>query len=216
MGNPLRAKNFLYPFVATMFLLFPAGCFYTLSVEPPSPLEIDPKEYQPTALFPIPPPPDHAQGSAIVYSLIRDSMEKKGYVLVQKAAVSAMLAEMKVTPLLLLSDPESLGEIGEGLKAKLLVIGTIPLYKIRKASWGAQTTQVLDREGFDYMALPTYFWGSFEMRLVLRMFEAKNGALVWAAEGRVRGLGASAENYAQKLVDRLLTGLPEIPPGKVE
>jgi hypothetical protein len=48
------------------------------------------------------------------------------------------------------------------------------------------------------------------------MFEAKNGALVWAAEGKVRGLGASAENYANKLVDRLLKGLPEIPPERIE
>jgi hypothetical protein len=212
MVRCLRAKNFIFPLGATVLLLLSAGCLYHLTVKLPSPPEIDIKELQRVVLFPIPPSPHSADGNTAVYSLLRDSLEKKGYVLAEKAEVSAMLEEMKITPFLLLSDPDSLRDIGLRLRANLLIIGTIPLYKIREGSWGAQTTQVWGREGFDYLALPTYFWGRFEMRLVLRMFEAKNGDLVWTAEGNIHGLGASAENYAKKLVDRLLKGLPQVPP----
>ena len=211
MRNRIRGTNlFLPPLVFLLFLL-PGGCFYDLNLEAPSVLNVNPNEYQPVVFFPIPDASGHPESGADLYSFIRGSLKEKGYVLVKEEAVAEVLEEMKLTTLLLLSDPDALVEIGERLEAKLLIIGTIPEYKVQKSYWGAETFQVWDRDSGDYLSLPTYHRGASQIRLILRFFESETGSLVWVAEGGIRAPSASPEEYAKKLAERLLRDLPSIP-----
>ncbi len=214
MRMVLRNRKFLFPVLVSMLLLLPAGCFYRLKLETPSSPNIDPNEYQPVALFPIPAASNHPESGADLYSFIRESLEKKGYVLVKQEAVSEILEEMKLTSPLLLSDPDSLVKIGERLKVKLLIIGTISEYKVQKSYWDAQTIQGWNEKEHDSLSLPTYHWGSSQIRLILRMFESKTGSLVWVTEGSIRVSGNSVKVYGQKLAERLLKDLPPVPPPK--
>lgn len=202
---------FIY-FISAILLALP-GCFSRLNVAPPYSMKIDPREYQPVVLLPILSAPDHPESGAALFSFIRDRLEGKGYILVKEADVSAALEELRLTPLLLLSDPARLIEMGQRLKAKLLVIGTIPEYKVQKSQWGPYTYQVWDQP-FEYATLPTYYHGTCQIKMILRMFESEKGELVWAAEGNIRAFSASGELYAQKLAERLLQGLPSasLPP----
>jgi hypothetical protein len=149
-----------------------------------------------------------------VSSFIRESLEKKGYVLVEQDAVSEILEEMKLTPRFLLSDPDSLLKIGDRLKAKLLIIGTLAEYKVQKAYWDAQTMRGWNQEEYESLSLPTYHWGSSQIRLILRMFESETGILVWVNEGTIRVSGNSTKLYGEKLAERLLKDLPPVLPLK--
>ena len=214
MRKPIRNRKFFFPVLVSMLFLFPAGCFYRLNVEPLPSLNIDPKDYQPVVLFPIPDAPGHPESGTDVSSFIRESLEKKGYVLVEQDAVSEILEEMNLTPRFLLSDPDSLLKIGDRLKAKLLIIGTLAEYKVRKAYWDAQTMRGWNQEGYESLSLPTYHWGSSQIRLILRMFESETGALVWVTEGSIRVSGNSTKLYGEKLAERLLKDLPPVLPLK--
>ena len=103
-------------------------------------------------------------------------------------------------------------KIGERLKAKLLIIATLPEFKVQKSYWGSLTFQVWDREGLDSMSLPTYHGGSSQIRMILRMFESEKGDLVWVAEGSIRAISDSADSYGEKLTERLLKDLPSVSP----
>jgi hypothetical protein len=212
LRKPIRNRKFFFPVLVSLLFLFPAGCFYRLNVEPLSPLNIDPLDYQPVVLFPIPDAPGHPESGTDVSSFIRESLEKKGYVLVEQDAISEILEEMKLNPGFLLSDPDSLLKIGDRLKAKLLIIGTLAEYKVQKAYWDAQTIRGWNQE--ETLSLPTYHWGSSQIRLILRMFEAKTGTLVWVTEGSIRVSGNSTKLYGEKLAEHLLKDLPPVPPPK--
>lgn len=214
MRKPIRNRKFFFPVLVSMLLFLPAGCFYHLNVEPLSSLNINPKDYQPVVLFPIPDASGHPESGADLSSFIGESLEQKGYVLVKQDAVSEILEEMKLTPALLLSDPDSLVKIGERLKAKLLIIGTIAEYKVRKAYWDAQTMRGWNREEYESLSLPTYHWGTSQIRLILRIFESETGALVWVTEGSIRVSGTSTKRYGENLAERLLKDLPPVPPLK--
>lgn len=211
MRKPIGNRNFFFPVLVSMLFFFPAGCYYHVKVEPLPPLNIDPKDYQPVILFPISDVPGQPESGTDLSSFIRESLEKKGYILVQQDAVSEVLEEMKLTPLLLLSDLDSLVKIGERLKAKLLVIGILAEYKVQKAYWDAQPIRGWNQEEYESLSLPTYHWGSSQIRLILRMFGSETGALVWMAEGSIRVSGNSTKLYGETLADRLLKDLPPIP-----
>jgi hypothetical protein len=147
-----------------------------------------------------------------LYPLLRDSLEKKGYNLVSEAEVASVLDEMKLASPLLLSDLDSLKKVAERLKAKLLMIATLPEYKVQKSRLGSQPVQMWDGETFTEQMLPTYFGGSSQIRLILRMFESEKGELVWMSEGTIHASRDSAETYARKLAERLLRGLPSLTP----
>jgi hypothetical protein len=200
--------------LVSLFLFLPAGCFYRLDVEPPFSLNINPKDYRPVVLFPIADASGQPESGADLSSFIRESLEKKGYVLVKQDAVSEILEEMKLTPALLLSDPDSLVKIGERLKAKLLIIGTFAEYKVQKAYWDAQTMRGWNREEYESLSLPTYHWGTSQIRLILRIFESETGAPVWVTEGSIRVSGNSTKLYGENLAERLLKDLPPVPPLK--
>jgi hypothetical protein len=214
LRKPIRNRNFFFPVLVSLFLFLPAGCFYRLDVEPPSSPNINPKDYQPVVLFPIPDASGQPESGADLSSFIRESLEKKGYVLVKQDAVSEILEEMKLTPALLLSDPDSLVKIGERLKAKLLIIGTFAEYKVQKAYWDAQTMRGWNREEYESLSLPTYHWGTSQIRLILRIFESETGAPVWVTEGSIRVSGNSTKLYGENLAERLLKDLPPVPPLK--
>ena len=210
MRKPIRNRKFFFPVLVSMLFLFPTGCFYRLNVEPLPALNIDPKDYQPVVLFPIPDAPGHPASGTDVSSFIRQSLEKKGYVLVEQDAVSEILEEMNLSPRFLLSDADSLLKIGDRLKAKLLIIGTLAEYKVHKAYWDAQTMRGWNREEYESLSLPTYHWGSSQIRLILRMFESETGALVWVTEGSIHVSGNSTKLYGEKLAERLLKDLPPV------
>ena len=207
MENRFGGRNVLYFVLLSVTLLFLPGCFSRLNVGTPYSLKIDPKEYQPVVLLPILSAPDQPESGSALYSFIRDNLEGKGYILAKEPEVSAALEELRLTPLLLLSDSAGLIKLGQRLKAKLLFIGTIPEYKVQKSYWGASSFQVWDQP-FEYATLPTYHLGTCQIKVFLRMFEAEKGELVWGAEGTIRASSASGEVYARKLAERLLEELP--------
>jgi hypothetical protein len=90
---------------------------------------------------------------------------------VKEAEVSEALEEMKLNPLLLLSDRDSRIKIGERLKAKLLMFGTLPEYKVQKSHLGSQSIEAFGGDSYTALLLPTYFRGSSQIRLILRIFE---------------------------------------------
>lgn len=212
MRKRAMRKSCGLPALAPALFLLLSGCFYHVNLQSPFPLKIDPRQHQPMALLPVPSPPDAPQYGAKLTAHIRESLEEKGYILVSGEEVADALEEMKLTPLLLLSTPEPRPQVAERLKAGLLIIGTIPEYIVKKPYWGAQTFSVWNREEADSMSLPTYFQGSSQIRLILRMFESKDGSLVWMAEGTIRGSGGSAGSYGSKLAERLLEDLPPVSP----
>jgi hypothetical protein len=199
------------------FLIFGSswGCLYRVTLEPIISLKIDPKEYQPVALLPVQAAAGQPDSGSSLYPLIRDSLKKKGYSLVEEAEVSQAIEEMKMNPQLLISDQDSRVKLGERLKAKLLMIGTLPAYRVQKSHLGSESFETWRSETFSFseILLPSFFRGSSEIRLILRLFESKKGELVWMSEGTIRASSDSARTYERKLADRMLESLsPASPP----
>ena len=210
MRNLLGLQKYSVPILAAIFLSLQGACFYRVNLEPPVSPKVDPAKYQPLALLPVQDASGHPASGSDLYPIIRDSLEKKGYSLVKEAEVVRTLEEMKLTSLLLLSDLDSLKKVAERLKARLLMIATLPEYRVQKSRLGSQSLQVWDGETFTDQMLPTYFGGSSQVRLILRMFESEKGELVWMSEGTIRASRDSAETYARKLAERLLMSLPPV------
>lgn len=210
MRNLLRLQKYSVPILAAIFLSLQGACFYRVNLEPPVSPKVDPAKYQPLALLPVQDASGHPASGSDLYPIIRDSLEKKGYSLVKEAEVVRTLEEMKLTSLLLLSDLDSLKKVAERLKARLLMIATLPEYRVQKSRLGSQSLQVWDGETFTDQMLPTYFGGSSQVRLILRMFESEKGELVWMSEGTIHASRDSAETYARKLAERLLMSLPPV------
>ena len=204
------------PQLLLILILFisPWGCFSRVTLETAVSLKIDPREYQPVALLPLHAASGPADPGAELYPFLRDSLEKKGYNLVKEEEVLVALEEMKLNPALLVSEQDSRIKICERLKARLLMIGILPVYKIQKSYLGSQSSEVFDGDSFSDRLLPTYFRGSSQVHLVLRIFEAQKGELVWSSKGTIRASSDSAGTYSRKLADRLLQSLPPVSPPK--
>ncbi|MBP1724291.1 MAG: hypothetical protein H6Q44_1996 [Deltaproteobacteria bacterium] len=212
MRNLSGLQEYLVPILAAAFFSLSGACLYRVNLEPPVSPKVDPAKYQPLALLPIQDASGHPASGMDLYPILRDSLEKKGYNLVSEAEVASVLDEMKLASPLLLSDLDSLKKVAERLKAKLLMIATLPEYKVQKSRLGSQPVQMWDGETFTEQMLPTYFGGSSQIRLILRMFESEKGELVWMSEGTIHASRDSAETYARKLAERLLRGLPSLTP----
>ncbi len=196
------------------FLLFGSSwaCFYRVTLGPPVSLKIDPKEYQPVALVPVQAAPGRPNSGAALYPFLQESLQEKGYRLVEEAAVLLALEEMELNSQLLISDQNSRVNFAERVKAKLLMIGTLPELRVQKSQIGSQATETYHPDSFSEVLLPAYFRGSSEIRLILRLFESKKGDQVWMSEGTIRASSDSAETYERKLADRLMQSLPPVPP----
>ena len=212
MRNLLGLQEYLLPILAAAFFSLSGACLYRVNLEPPVSPKVDPAKYQPLALLPIQDASGHPASGMDLYPILRDTLEKKGYNLVSEAEVASVLDEMKLASPLLLSDLDSLKKVAERLKAKLLMIATLPEYKVQKSRLGSQPVQMWDGETFTEQMLPTYFGGSSQIRLILRMSESEKGELVWMSEGTIHASRDSAETYARKLAERLLRGLPSLTP----
>ena len=212
MRNLSGLQEYLVPILAAAFFSLSGACLYRVNLEPPVSPKVDPAKYQPLALLPIQDASGHPASGMDLYPLLRDSLEKKGYNLVSEAEVASVLDEMKLASPLLLSDLDSLKKVAERLKAKLLMIATLPEYKVQKSRLGSQPVQMWDGETFTERMLPTYFGGSSQIRLILRMFESEKGELVWMSEGTIHASRDSPETYVRKLAERLLRGLPSLTP----
>jgi hypothetical protein len=215
-SKPLKNTGRLKPFLLLLltFLLFGSSwaCISRITLEPVVSLKIDPKEYQPVALLPVQPATGQPDSGSSLYPFIRDSLQNKGYTLVDEAVVTLALEEMDLTTQLLISNPDSRMKFGERLKAKLMMIGTLPEYRVQKSRWGTESTETWNSDSFSEVLLPAYFRGSSEIRLILRLFESKKGDLVWKSEGLIRVPSDSAESYDRKLAERLLENLPPASP----
>ncbi len=212
MRNLPRLQKYSAPILGAIFLGLLGACLYRVNLEPPVSLKVDPAKYQPLALLPIQDASGHPASGSDLYPIIRDSLEKKGYNLVSELEVVNTLDEMELTSPILLSDIDSLKKVSERLKARLLMIATLPEYKVQKSRLGSQSVQMWDGESFTDQMLPTYFEGSSQVRLILRMFESEKGELVWMSEGTIQASRDSAEAYARKLAERLLKNLPPVSP----
>ncbi len=212
MRNLLRLQKYSFLTLAAVCLSLLGACFYRVNLEPPVSPKVDPAKYQPLALLPIQDASGHPASGSNLYPILLDSLEKKGYSLVSQSEVASILEEMNLTPLLLLSDPDSLKKVAERLKARLLMIATLPEYREIKSRLGSQSLQMWDGQSFVEQTLPTYFGGSSQVRLILRMFESEKGELVWMSEGTIRASSDAIETYARKLAERLLMGLPPVHP----
>jgi len=208
----LRLQKYSVPILAAIFLSLLGACLYRVNLEPPVSPKVDLAEYQPLALLPIQDASGHPGSGSNLYPIIRDSLEKKGYTLVEEIKVVSALEDMKLTSLHLLSDRDSLKKVAERLKAGLLMIATLPEYKVQKSRMGSQSAQVWDGDSFIDQVLPTYFGGSSQVRLILRMFESEKGELVWMSGGTIHASRDSADAYGRKLAERLLMSLPPVSP----
>jgi len=130
---------------------------------------------------------------------------------VKDAEVLEALEKMKLNPVLLVSERDSRIKICERLKARLLMIGILPEYRVQKSYLGSQSFEAFDGKSFSDRLLPTYFRGSSQVHLVLRIFEAQKGELVWLSKGTIRASSDSAGTYSRELADRLLQSLPPVP-----
>jgi hypothetical protein len=164
------------------------------------------------ALLPVQDAPGHPGSGSNLYPIIRDSLEKKGYRLVGEVKVVSTLEEMKLTSPLLLSDRDTLKKVAERLQARLIMIASLPEYRVQKSRMGSQSVQAWDGESFTDQVLPTYFGGSSQVRLILRMFESEKGELVWMSGGTIHASSDSADAYERKLAERLLMSLPPVSP----
>jgi hypothetical protein len=216
LRNLLRLQKYTVPTLGVIFLCLSEACLYRVNLEPPVSLKVDPAKYQPLALLPIQDASGHPASGSDLYPIIRDSLEKKGYSLVSELEVVNTLAEMKLTSPILLSDRDALKKVSERLKARLLMIATLPEYKVQKSRMGSQSVQVWNGDSFTDQVLPTYFEGSSQVRLILRMFESEKGELVWMSEGTIRASRDSAKAYGRKLAERLLINLPPVSPSSTK
>jgi hypothetical protein len=216
LRNRLGLQKYSIPILGAVCLSLMGGCLYRVNLEPPAPPKLDPANHQPLALLPVQDASGQLASGSNLYPIIRDSLEKKGYNLVKEAEVVRTLEEMKLTSLLLLSDRDSLIKVGERLKAKLLMIATLPEYSVQKSRLGSQSVQMWDGQSFTDRMLPTYFGGSSKVRLILRMFESQKGELVWMSEGTIQASRDSAAAYSRKLAERLLKNLPPVSPSSTK
>jgi len=206
-------RKVLFPSLGVLILFLSlAGCFYNLNVDKSFSREVNFQNFQPVALLPIPDAAGYPQSGSDLNSFIYAFLAAKGYTLIPPGEVSAVLQKFGFTPPILLADQPSLIKTNERLKAKLLLAGTLLQYSLQKPYVRSESFQVWEGGRYEYRALPTYHQGTCQIRLVLRVLEMEKGAVLWMAEGEIRGPSQAAKNLGEKLVQRLLAGLPSLPP----
>ena len=188
------------------------GCLYNLNVDKSFSREVNFKASQPVAILPIQDASGYPQSGSDLNSFIYTFLAAKGYNLIPPGEISAVLQEFGLTPPNLIANPSSLIKTNERLKAKLLITGTLLEYSLQKPYVRSESFQVWEGGRYEYRALPTYHQGTCQIRLMLRVLELEKGSVLWMAEGKIRGPSQAANNLGKRLVERLLDGLPSLPP----
>ena len=213
LTRPWR-RFFLFLF-SPLVMISLAGCFYNLNLDRSSPLEVNLKDYQPIAFLPIQEAPGFPESGSNLNDSIQARLAAKGIAFLNQEDVSPAIEELGLIPHTsqkLLAQSTSLRKLGERLKVKLILAGTLLDYHLQKSYVRSTAFQVWDGAMYDYRSLPTYYQGTCQIRLKLMLFDPEKGSVVWMAEGTVRGPSRSAESLGKKLVDRLLSDLPSLPP----
>lgn len=196
-------------FLLSILILF-SSCAYRLRIDRSTPLQTSLEEFQPIALLPIPEALGYPGVAADVDSFIRLSLLGRGYRVIDSSAVLRILESMEISVEKILSDPAALLRFKEDSGAKLLIIGNFLDYRIRRPHLGEKTYKVWDGVTYEYHSLPTYYGGTFQARLKLRLMNPENGYVLWTAEGSSEGPSISARRLTEKLVSALLDELPPL------
>jgi hypothetical protein len=207
-----RRKAFFLSLGVLICYLSLVGCFYNLDVDKSSFRKVNFQDFQPVAILPIQDASGYPQSGSDLNSFIYNFLAAKGYNLIAPGEVSSVFEEFGLTPQILLSSQSSLIKTNERLKAKLLITGTLLEYSLQKPYVRSESFQVWDGGRYEYRALPTYYQGTCQIKLMLRVLELERGSVLWMAEGRIRGPSLSAKNLGKRLVERLLNELPSLPP----
>jgi hypothetical protein len=186
--------------VALTIALISGGCFHNLSVETVFPLNADLIDFQPIAILPIQDAPGYPESGSNLYVFAQDLLGKKGYILTNPAIVVQSMEKLDLTHPKLLSDPSSSIKANRHMQAKLMMIGTIVEYRLEKSSLRSGAVQVWNGATYEYLALPTYYQGTCNLKIRLSMLNPEKGSLVWMAEGRVSGPSSSVKALGQKLI----------------
>ena len=163
-------------------------------------------------LLPIQDASGYPQSGSDLHSFIYNFLTAKGYNLVPPKEVATFLREFSLLPSNLIADPSSLIKTNEHLKAKLLLTGTLLQYSLQKPYVRSESFLVWEGGRYDYRTLPTYYPGTCQIKLMLRLLEVEKGSVLWLAEGKILGPSQAANNLGKRLVERLLAGLPSLLP----
>ncbi len=210
MGHRSMSRSF-YPYVLFLLIFFlSSSCAHKVRLDRSTPLQVAADDFQPIALLPLPEASGYPESGTDADSFIALSFATKGYRVIDSLAVSKILGHLGLSSEKIFSDPSGLRRFKEESGAKLLLIGNFLDYRIRKAHLGEKTYQVWDGVTYEYQSLPTYYKGTFQARLKLRLMNPENGHVVWTAEGSAEGSSLSAKTLIQKLIHELLEELPSL------
>jgi hypothetical protein len=201
---------FLRFFLILCFPLVFTGCFYNFQVEKSPPPKVDLKDYQPIAIFPVQNAPGYPESGANLSLWISALLSQKGYILIGSQEVSQTLEKLGLSTRQASMDPASLDRVNESLQAKLFLLPTILDYRLQKSSVGSKTFQQWDGATYETGALPTFYQGTFQLRVLLKLLDPRNGSVIWTIEGKVQGPSSAAESLGKNLVERLLEEIPVI------
>jgi hypothetical protein len=201
----------VYPLVLFILVFcLTSSCTPKVRLDRSMPLQIAVEDFQPLAFFPIPEAPAYPESGTDADSFIALSFTNKGYRVIDAVAVSKILNQLELSSEEIFSDPSGLRRFKEESGAKLLLIGNFLDYRIRKGHLGEKTYQVWDGVTYEYQSLPTYYKGTFQARLKLRLMNPENGHVVWTAEGSAEGSNFSAKTLIQELIQELLGDFPSL------
>ncbi|HSR12684.1 MAG TPA: hypothetical protein VLS90_14675 [Thermodesulfobacteriota bacterium] len=209
-GRARGSKFFSLPWLSLLLVLTPA-C-HQVAVDSLRQPGLHPRDLQPLALLPAPDPPGAPGLGSKLDDVLEDALSKKGYALVDGEVVTGALREMGVSPQQLISSRESLADFSRRVGARLLMIAAVPEFRMQKSYWGSQNVPPAEGGGSDKtqesLFLPTYFFGRSQITILLRMFEAETGNLVWMAEGKLQTYRARPQASAGRILENLLNEIP--------
>ncbi len=213
-GSPVRKSARLFLLAACGSLIFAAGCFTFLNVEPSAPPLVDLQEYQPVAVLPAADAPGFAHSGALLLAASREFLQAKRFSVADPDRVTRALWDLNRDAEDVARSAALLRRFGETLRSRTVLLATISDYRRQKSYISPGTSQVWQGAAYEYQSLPTYHQGVCEMKLSLKLLDPQKATAVWKAEGRGRGPTGSEERILRQLVEDLLKDLPLLPEKK--
>ena len=205
----LPAWVFFLPACGSILLV--PGCFTSLAVDRLAPPVVDLKDYQPVAILPPADASGFAGSGSLLLTASQEVLKAKNYAVTAPERGVQVLQDMNQTPEEVSRNAALLRRFSESLRSRIILVATFLDYRLQKSYISSATSQVWQGAYYEYQSLPTYHQGFCEMKVSLKLLEAKKGAVVWAAEGRGRGPSASEERILRHLVADLMKDLPLLP-----